>query len=252
MGQSLGAGPDLTGEGTAAADWERWFAVSCPAPLGLDLCRRAVVVAPHPEDAVLGTGGLLLRLARRGARIDVVELTGGECADPPAAARLVRVPGAEADDLLGPCRGAVARYRLGLPRGTLAAHRQEVSVALRDLLSGCAPSGLWCVAPWDHDGHPDHDAAGRAARQAAAACGVRLVPYLVWTWHWSRPGDPQVPWHRVRALPLDGAERQRKRAALDRFIVPPVAPPGEPAEAPPLGARMVARATGPVELYLAW
>ena len=25
-----------------------------------------------------------------------------------------------------------------------------------------------CLAPWDHDMHPDHEAAGRVARKAAA------------------------------------------------------------------------------------
>jgi LmbE family N-acetylglucosaminyl deacetylase len=255
----VSAGPDLTGDGTEAAEWERWAATSRPARLELDLCRRVVVVAPHPDDEVLGTGGLLLQLARRGVRIDVVAVTDGEGSHPhsptfgPADIVGLRVAElAEAYDVLGlgVGPGEVTRHRLGLPDGAVTAHRHAVTTALRDLLAGWAPSGLWCVAPWEHDGHPDHDAAGLAARQAAAACGVRLVPYLVWAWHWSRPGDPQLPWDRVRVLTLDEPDRRRKRAAVDRFTSQLTPLSEHPGDAPPLGAQMVARATGPVELYL--
>jgi LmbE family N-acetylglucosaminyl deacetylase len=50
-------------------------------------------------------------------------------------------------------------------------------------------------APWRHDGHPDHDAAGRAATIASAAAGAPLLQYLVWAWHWADPegDDPPGP-----------------------------------------------------------
>ena len=37
--------------------------------------------------------------------------------------------------------------------------------------------GVLLLAPWRHDGHPAHEAAGRAAAAAAARTGVRLLEY---------------------------------------------------------------------------
>lgn len=41
---------------------------------GLDLtpCRRALIVAPHPDDEVLGAGGLVQMLLDAGAAVEVV------------------------------------------------------------------------------------------------------------------------------------------------------------------------------------
>jgi LmbE family N-acetylglucosaminyl deacetylase len=38
-------------------------------------------------------------------------------------------------------------------------------------------------ATWEHDGHPDHDAAGDAVARACATTGAPFLHSLVWTWH---------------------------------------------------------------------
>jgi LmbE family N-acetylglucosaminyl deacetylase len=78
-------------------------------------------------------------------------------------------------------------------------------------------SASLCLAPWDGDGHPDHNAAGRAATNAASRTGAALLQYLVWTWHWATPGDLTVPWDRAAQLVLTGPEGKAKRRAIDAF-----------------------------------
>jgi LmbE family N-acetylglucosaminyl deacetylase len=39
---------------------------------------RALVIAPHPDDAVLGAGGLIRRVAARGGSVEIVEMTSGD------------------------------------------------------------------------------------------------------------------------------------------------------------------------------
>jgi LmbE family N-acetylglucosaminyl deacetylase len=70
-----------------------------------------------------------------------------------------------------------------------------------------------CLAPWENDVHADHEAVGRAARQAHA----RPFYYPVWMWHWARPGDLRVPWKQAIRVPLPAVAAERKRAAIGCF-----------------------------------
>ena len=67
--------------------------------------------------------------------------------------------------------------------------RIDARRGLTDLLS----PDTWCAATWRGDGHPDHDAVGRAAATACDAVGCRLLEYPVWMWHWARPGEVVGP-----------------------------------------------------------
>jgi LmbE family N-acetylglucosaminyl deacetylase len=73
-----------------------------------------------------------------------------------------------------------------------------------------------CVATWRHDGHPDHDATGRAAAEATAATSARLVEYPIWAWHWAT-SSRDLPIARTGRLTLRAAERRAKTYAIDAF-----------------------------------
>ena len=72
------------------------------------------------------------------------------------------------------------------------------------------------MSPWPADGHPDHEATGRVVEAVAADCGVPLLRYPVWLWHWGDP-DGDLPWDRCRRLDLDDGDRRAKRRALAVF-----------------------------------
>ena len=48
------------------------------APLVVPPGARVLVIAPHPDDETIGAGGLILRLARRGAPVRIVFVTNGD------------------------------------------------------------------------------------------------------------------------------------------------------------------------------
>jgi hypothetical protein len=58
---------------------------------------------------------------------------------------------------------------------------------------------------------------GRAAAVAAARAGAKLLEYPVWMWHWARPDDAAVPWHRMARAAPDRAAVARKRVAAKEF-----------------------------------
>ena len=204
--------------GTDERTWAAWPWLTA-APGGPGLLAQAagvtsaVVVAAHPDDEVLGAGGLISVLAAAGARLLLVAVTDGEAshrgtADPAALAEQRTAETTAALRALG--AGTAEVIRLRLPDAGLAGCEERLTAALAPLVAGFE----LCLAPWDRDMHPDHEAAGRAARRA---CSGDLYSYPVWMWHWARPADPRVPWDRALRIPLPPAAAAAKRAAISCF-----------------------------------
>jgi len=202
--------------GTSERSWAAWPWLSTLPGSGLAALAgvtSAVIVAAHPDDEVLGAGGLISVLAASRARLRLVAVTDGERShlghvSPEVLARRRTVETAAALRALGARATEVIRLRL--PDSRLGAREKELTAALAPLITGFD----LCLAPWTHDAHPDHEAAGRAARRAASE---PLYYYPVWMWHWAVPADPRVPWDRALRIPLPSRAAARKRAAIGCF-----------------------------------
>lgn len=261
----------IAGEGTTETAWRAWpglaalagIAVTTLVPSG----RRAVIVAPHPDDELLGTGGLIASLlalpaAEAPTEILVIAVTDGTGSHPDSplwpAGRLAQVRPAETTDALrvlldgaAPCREdeaparALRVVRAGLPDGGVAAHED----ALCDFLRSRLRADDVLFATWRFDGHPDHEAVGRAAARAVADSGATLIEVPVWTWHWAAPGDSRVPWHRARRLLLSPSVTQAKRQAVQAYPSQLVEDPSTGA-APILPPYVLARVLREFEVFL--
>lgn len=173
------------------------------------------MVAPHPDDEVLGCGGLIARQRSRGIDVLVVAVTDGDaafgCADPRLAWVRRREQVAACAEL-GVHPGAL--LRLGLPDGAVAEHESAVTTAVGELLC----DGDLVVAPWTRDHHCDHEAVGRAVARLAVGHGVRRPVQQVGSLVWgplrsAPPDDGELP---LLALRLRPDEQRRRLAALDR------------------------------------
>lgn len=206
-----------------------WAALKPVLPeVDLSQCPGLVLVAPHPDDETFGLGGTAVRLRAAGVDVQVVAVTDGEAAFPDrSAATVSQLRRRElrcALDVLGLGEPTF----LELPDGAVAQHEQRLASALVGILQD-RPAGVWCAATWRADGHPDHEAVGRAAAAACLRAGAVLLEYPVWAWHWALPGDPALPWRRGRSIPLDDSVVERKIAAAQCFSSqfrgsPPVLP----------------------------
>lgn len=95
--------------------------------------------------------------------------------------------------------------RIGLPAGLVA----PVFDDLGDLLNEIHSFDDLCLAPWGHDGHPDHYNCGEAVPQATISAGADLLKYAVWAWHWARPGPARRTERRARKWPWPVAAQKR-------------------------------------------
>ncbi|MFZ3283348.1 PIG-L deacetylase family protein [Pseudomonas sp.] len=214
----------IVGQGTSLHQWQgsRHLA-EVPSIDILDLVpsgARAVIVAPHPDDEVLGCGGLLQLLANAGRDLLLISVTDGSASHPGSE----RWP-VERLSVVRPQESAEALRRLGLPmyrvkwlrggfRDTQVAAEES---ALSDFIEGHLRPGDVLFTTWCEDGHCDHEAVGRASLAAAQRIGATCHELPVWTWHWAAPEDAVVPWHRARKILLTPAQVARKRHAVHAF-----------------------------------
>jgi LmbE family N-acetylglucosaminyl deacetylase len=208
------AATPLTAGGTPAQDWLQ--ALGSAPELELDGCDEIIVVAAHPDDETLGFGTTLVTLAQRGVRVQVVAASDGGASHAGIGSlgrlRLERIRRTElhkATTVLG----VPPPICLGLPDGELSDHEHRLADLLMEILE-TRSSRTWLAATWRGDGHPDHEAVGRAAASAAQSCGIALLEYPIWMWHWATPGDLDVPWERLRAAPVAPDALDRKAAAV--------------------------------------
>jgi LmbE family N-acetylglucosaminyl deacetylase len=227
--------------------------VHCETLIATD--SRAVIVAPHPDDEVLGCAGLLIHLSRRGNKILLVAVSDGERSHSSQSSQSSE--SAFSADLLSrlrPAETTQALLRLGvanitivraqLPDGGLAQHCTQ----LQDLLGAYLQPGDTVFASWRHDGHPDHEAVGQASAAAARAVACRLIEIPIWMWHWRRPDHHAIPWQRARKLALDDDMQARKKAALACYRSQ-LEPDRSTGNAPILPPEVLAHFHRPFEIY---
>jgi LmbE family N-acetylglucosaminyl deacetylase len=189
---------------------------------------RVVVLSAHPDDEVLSVGGWLAGQTAR--PITFVTVTDGEASHPGSPslspdelralrpAELIRALG-----ILGYANPDIRR--LGLPDGGVSTAAPELRNALRSLIDDAD----LVLAPFESDGHPDHDAVGAAAVEL---CGdhTALWRFPIWTWAWTQPGEQEwLP--NVRRLACSSTARVRKRQAIAAFTTQVDALSAHPADA---------------------
>ena len=107
-----------------------------------------LVVAPHPDDAEISVGGLILCCKRNGLRVGVIDLTNGE-PTPQGSLELRTQETKKATEILE----LDWRENLGLPNRSLV-HHLESRRALAAVFRLTKPRII--VAPYCNDAHPDH------------------------------------------------------------------------------------------------
>lgn len=213
------AAKPLTHGGTTTPAWLAGFNREPLPPLDLSECPGLVVVAAHPDDETLGLGATIAQLMASGVDVQVVSVSDGGAAQPGATpSEQTRLAATRKDELRKATSilGVPAPVSLGLPDGQLTDHENRLADDLAWILD-IPETRPWCAVTWRGDGHPDHEAVGRAAATACARTGATLLEYPIWMWHWAGPSDAAVPWDRAHVVPLSDWSIGRKRQAAQCF-----------------------------------
>ena len=186
---------------------------------------RILVIAPHPDDESIGTGGLLQRARAAGAEVRVIFCTSGDDNPWPQRAIEKRVFISTSARLRWAARRrdearAALRFLLGSDDAALflnlpdqgitrlLLHGGEQAIAtLRAEFAALRPTIV--VLPSADDAHPDHSAMNVLARFAFTGVldGCRVFTYVV-----HRRGN-SAPWPSL-LLRLTNAEVRDKRQAI--------------------------------------
>jgi N-acetylglucosamine malate deacetylase 1 len=134
-----------------------------------------LVIGPHPDDQELGMGGTIVKLARQGHRIHLIDMTNGE----PTPRGSVETRAAEA---------AAAARVMGVERSLLGLKNRAVvhDIPSRHKLAAVIRIHRpdWIFLPYPTDAHPDHVAVTRIGEDA------RFDAKLTQT---DIPGEPWYP-----------------------------------------------------------
>ncbi len=245
----------IAGDGTSQDEWLNWQGLHNLPPLVIAkhfaTGKRVCVFAPHPDDEILGCGGLLQQLAANGNDILLVQVTNGTQSHPssqiypPHKLDIIRPQeSAAALQVLG-IATQVTTLQLGLTDGNVFAQQALFNEKLAAIM---LPDDI-VVTPFVHDGHPDHEATGQVVAAYAKQHHLPCYQVLIWAWHWAKPADSRIPWDTAYRVDLNAEQLQRKVAAIHCFEsqITVDESTGNP---PILSAKTIARISQPWEVYL--
>lgn len=166
---------------------------------------KILVVAPHPDDADIGIGGLIFHNVRAGNTVSVLYITRGERGIPgtdPEIAALIRTEEAiEASDRLG--------YHiigfLDQPDGSVS-YSDELVNDIKDFIVRENPNYIFVTH--EHESHNDHRVAAKLVGEANNRLDNKydVLTYEVWT----------PIWKPTRFVNISGDAIVMKQAAIEQ------------------------------------
>jgi LmbE family N-acetylglucosaminyl deacetylase len=191
--------------GTDESAWQRALA---HIPEWMPPDGPLLIVSPHPDNEVQGAGGLVHTWKTLGRAVTILSVTDGEAAYHPQWKLLGQIRRDELKAALQVLSDhPVLVVRLGIPDGRVADHVGRLRSAILSVMD----PGTTILAPYEDDGHPDHDAAGRVCVELARTHGIKLARYPIWAWRHGTPRLSAAKWGRFT---LSKAAQAAKESAL--------------------------------------
>lgn len=182
---------------------------------------RILIIAPHPDDEVIGCGGLITRLVAENTIPHIIVMTGGESS-------LAKSFMINAQDIVTARRG-LTRIALGMlgvpedhlhelnfPDGGISEDSSEVE-KLRMLIEVIRPDYVF-VPHWG-EGWSDHI---QTAKIVKKICGEHVIvwEYCVWMQYFYNARKYKLDWKHAAILQMSPIEHKTKLLAMDAYTKP--------------------------------
>lgn len=192
----------------------------------INISGTTLIIAPHPDDEVIGCGGLIARLVGEGKTPHIIIMTGGEgshenccstSADEIIKARrnLTR----KALSILGVSEQYI--HELNFPDGGISENCDQTA-ALKKKINALKPQSVF-VPHWG-EGWNDHVETARIVKRILSP-DVDIWEYCVWMWFYNVWRG--LDWKNAYSLHMTPAEKRLKLEAMDAYTKP-LAPCGKP------------------------
>ena len=245
----------IEGDGTSQEAWKNWSGLQDMPRLEITKSfaphQRVCIFAPHPDDEIIGCGGLLQQLTANGNPIVLIHVTNGTQSHPNSTIytqeKLNTIRPQEsmqALEILGVAH-QVTTVALNLADGEVFAQQEQFHQKLSTIIQ--ADNIL--ITTFMRDGHPDHEATGQVVASFAKQQHLACYQVLIWAWHWAKPADNRIPWHCAMRVDLTTEQLQRKIEAITCFESQ-ITIDDSTGNPPILSAQAIARISQPWEVYL--
>jgi len=158
---------------------------------------RTLVVAPHPDDEVLGCGGTIARKVIAGGELRIVIVTDGRTSHAKFMdlGELVTIRKSESRAAIRQLGGDPECCEfLDFPDGELSQHAEAAITQIKRILDSFKPEELY--VPHRADRQPDHEATFRIVQRALRDHGRTITVYEYpiwlyhsWPWTWGTSGN---------------------------------------------------------------
>jgi LmbE family N-acetylglucosaminyl deacetylase len=138
-----------------------------------------IVLTPHPDDEILGAGGLIADLQSSSIPVHIIAVTDGEKAyqNIEDLGKIRQSEQERALATLGINSKNITRLRY------IDSNIAASEFAIEQYLLSIIKKPVNLIAPWKNDFHPDHESVGRVAERVALKTQSTLISYFFWTWH---------------------------------------------------------------------
>ena len=245
----------IKGDGTSQEAWKNWSGLQDMPRLEITKSfaphQRVCIFAPHPDDEIIGCGGLLQQLTANGNPIVLIHVTNGTQSHPNSTIytqeKLNTIRPQESMKALAVLGVAhqVTTVALNLADGEVFAQQEQFHQKLSTIIQ--ADDIL--ITTFMRDGHPDHEATGQVVASFAKQQHLACYQVLIWAWHWAKPADNRIPWHCAMRVDLTTEQLQRKIEAITCFESQ-ITIDDSTGSPPILSAQAIARISQPWEVYL--
>jgi len=179
---------------------------------------RVLIISPHPDDEVLGCGGLITKLNRRNKEVFIIYLTKGENCNPKIKQEILiekrRILSKKA--LIEVNQPMNQVYYLDFLDGKIKETDTEVD-KLRTLCNQINPDAIF--VPHLLEGWNDHINANLIIKSLIKGESIKIFEYCVWFWY-TTPFERivDIKWKNARFSILEKDIMEKKHKAIDIYM----------------------------------